>query len=331
MPQSHAIRIHQTGGPDVLQYEVIDIASPGPGEVQIRHKAIGLNFTDVHHRTGRYPVPSFPAVLGMEGVGVVEAVGDGVTEFEPGDRVAYAGASPWLQPGSYSDLRNLDAKWLVKIPEWLDFETAAAVFLKGLTVQYLLRGAFRVEKGMTILIHAVSGGVGLLMTQWAKHLGAVVIGTTSSEAKAHVARQNGADHVLVSTSDDVTAHVRALTGGVGVPVVYDSVGAATFEITLACLRKRGMAVCFGTASGPVPPLEIWRLNRLGSLYLTGAGLNDYISERAELLERAADLFDVLRTGAVKPSINQRYLLKEAAHAHRDLENRRTTGSSILIP
>jgi NADPH2:quinone reductase len=329
MPQSRAIRIHQTGGPEVLKYEVIEVAAPLPGEVQIRHKAIGLNFTDIHHRTGRYPVPGFPAVLGMEGVGVVEAVGAGVTEFEPGDRVAYAGASPWLQPGSYSDLRNIDSKWLVKIPDWLDFESAAAAFLKGLTAQYLLRGAFRVQKGMTILIHAVSGGVGLLMTQWAKHLGAVVIGTASSEAKADAARQNGADHVLLSTSDDVAARVRALTGGLGVAAVYDSVGAATFEITLACLRKRGMAVCFGTASGPVPPLEIWRLNRMGSLYITGAGLNDYISDRAELLERAADLFEVLKSGAVKASINQRYRLEDAAHAHHDLESRRTTGSSIL--
>jgi NADPH2:quinone reductase len=330
MSQSRAIRIHQNGDPEVLQLEEIEVLPPGPGEVLVRNKAVGLNFTDIHHRTGRYPVAALPAVLGMEAAGIVEAVGAGITEFKPGDRVAYGGASPWLQPGSYSDLRNIDPKWLVKIPDWLDYETAAAVFLKGLTAQYLLRGAFRVQPGMTILIHAVAGGVGLLMNQWAKHLGAIVIGTTSSLKKAEIARQNGADHILLSTSDDIAASVRELTGGLGVPVVYDSIGAATFETTLSCLRKRGTAVCFGSASGPVPPFEIWRLNRMGSLFLTGAGLNDYISERSELLERAAELFDVLQSGAVKVAIHQRYALADAAQAHRDLEARRTTGSSIIL-
>jgi NADPH2:quinone reductase len=331
MALSMAVRIHQTGGPEELKFEAIGVNAPGPDQVLIRHKAIGLNFTDLHHRTGRYPGPGLPMVIGMEGAGVVEAVGANVTEFKSGDRVAYGGASPKLSPGSYCELRVMDPKWLVKIPDWLDFETAAAVILKGLTAQYLLRGAYRVQKGQTILIHAVAGGVGQLMSQWAKHLGATVIGTTTSPDKVETALANGCDHVLVSTQEDVVAQVKELTGGEGVPVVYDSVGAATFETTLACLRPRGMAVCFGTASGPVPPLEIFRLNRMGSLYLTGAGLSDYIHIRSELLERAADLFDVLKSGAVKVSIHQRYRLADVAQAHIDLASRKTIGSSIILP
>jgi NADPH2:quinone reductase len=331
MAHSKAIRIHKTGGPEELKYETIEVGAPGPDQVLVRHMAIGLNFTDLHHRTGRYPGPGLPMVIGMEAAGIIEEVGANISEFKAGDRVAYGGASPKLSPGSYCELRIMDPKWLVKIPDWLDYETAAAVILKGLTAQYLLRGAYVVQKGQTILIHAVAGGVGQLMSQWARHLGAVVIGTTTSPEKVEVARANGCDHVLISTQEDVVARVRELTNGEGVPVVYDSVGAATFETTLACLRTRGMAVCFGTASGPVPPLEIFRLNRMGSLYLTGAGLSDYIHIRSELLERANDLFATLKSGAIKVSIHHRYQLADAAQAHIDLASRKTVGSSILLP
>ena len=330
MALSHAIRIHKNGGPEELKYETIEVGAPGPEQVLVRHMAIGLNFTDLHHRTGRYPGPGMPLVIGMEASGVVEEVGANITEFKPGDRIAYGGASPRLSPGSYTELRIMDPKWLVKIPDWLDYETASAVMLKGLTAQYLLRGAYHVQKGEKILIHAVAGGVGLLMSQWAKHLGATVIGTTSSPEKAEMARAHGCEYPLLSTKDDIVARVRELSGGEGLPVVYDAVGASTFEITLACLRPRGMAVCFGTASGPVPPLEIFRLNRMGSLYLTGAGLADYINIRSELLERANHLFEVLKSGAVKVSINQRYQLADVAQAHRDLESRKTMGSSVIL-
>jgi NADPH2:quinone reductase len=330
MAASRAIRIHKTGGPEELIYETIEVGDPGPDEVLVRHKAAGLNFTDLHHRTGRYPVATLPTAIGMEGAGVIEAVGSNITEFKKGDRVAYGGASPKLQPGSYTELRVMNTTYLVKIPDWLDFETAAAVMLKGLTAQYLLRGAYPVQKGQTILIHAAAGGVGLLMSQWAKHLGATVIGTTTSPEKVAVAKENGCDHVLISTQEDVAARVREITGGAGVPVAYDSVGAATIEATLASLKVRGTAVCFGSASGPVPPLDIFRLNRMGSLYLTGAGLSDYISVRAELLQRAAELFDVLKSGGVKVQINQRYQLKDAAQAHIDLAGRKNTGSSVLL-
>ena len=330
MALSQAIRIHKIGGPEELKYETIDVGAPGPDQVLVRHKAIGLNFTDLHHRAGRYPGPGLPMVLGMEASGVVEEVGANITEFRPGDRIAYGGASPRLAPGSYSELRIMDPKWLVKIPDWLDYETAAAVFLKGVTAQYLLRGAYRVQKGEAILIHAVAGGVGLIMSQWARHLGATVIGTVSSPEKAEMASAHGCQYPLLSTTEDIVARVRELNGGEGLPVVYDSVGASTFEITLACLRPRGTAVCFGSASGPVPPLEIWRLNRMGSLYLTGAGLADYIHIRTELLERANELFDVLKSGAVRVSINQRYKLADVAQAHRDLESRRTMGSSVIL-
>jgi NADPH:quinone reductase len=331
MPLSNAVRIHKTGGPEELKYETVEVGEPGPDQVLVRHKAIGLNFTDLHHRTGRYPGPVLPMVIGMEGAGTVEAVGGHITEFKVGDRVVYGGASPKLSPGSYCELRIMDPKWLVKIPDWLDYETAAAVFLKGLTAQYLLRGAYHVRTGQTILIHAVAGGVGQLMSQWAHHLGAIVIGTTTSPQKAEAALAHHTDHVIISTQEDVVARVKELTNGEGVPVVYDSVGAATFETTLACLSSRGMAVSFGTASGPVPPLDIFRLNRMGSLYVTGAGLSDYIHIRSELLERANDLFDVLKSGAIKVSISQRYQLSDVARAHIDIASRKTVGSSIILP
>jgi NADPH2:quinone reductase len=328
---SRAVRIHKNGGPEELQLDVVDVGHPGPDEVLVRHTAIGVNFTDIHHRTGRYPGPGFPLTLGMEAAGRIEEVGANVRDFAAGDRVAYGGATPSLSPGAYCELRIMTPRWLIKLPDWVDDETAAASYLKGITAQYLIRGAYRVSRGETILIHAAAGGVGTIMSQWARHLGATVIGTVSSDEKATQALANGCDHAIVSTREDVAARVRELTNGAGVPVVYDSVGAATFEISLKCVRRRGMVVCFGSASGPVPPFDIFRLNRMGSLYLTGAGFADYTAERSELLERAGELFEVLKTGAVKVQVNQRYALADAAQAHRDLEGRRTTGSSVILP
>ncbi len=331
MAGSHAVRIHKNGGPDELRYELVEVGYPGPDEVLVRHTAIGLNFTDIHHRTGRYPGPGFPLTLGMEAAGVVQEVGANVREFGAGDRVVYGGATPSLSPGAYCELRIMDPKRLVKIPDFIDDETAAAAYLKGITAQYLIRGAYRISRGETILVHAAAGGVGLIMCQWATHLGATVIGSVSSDEKAALASANGCAHPIVSTREDVVARVRELTGGAGVPVVFDSVGAATFEISLRSVRRRGMVVCFGSASGPVPPFDIFRLNRMGSLYVTGAGFADYTAERAELLERAAELFEVLRTGAVKIRVNQRYRLADAARAHEDLQGRATMGSSVILP
>jgi NADPH2:quinone reductase len=248
-----------------------------------------------------------------------------------GDRVAYGGASPDLAPGAYCQSRIMSPGRLVKLPDWLDDETAAAVFLKGLTAQYLIRSAYPVRAGQTILIHAAAGGVGLLMCQWAQHLWATVIGTVSSPGKAALVREHGCDHPIISSQEDVAAYVGRLTHRAGVPVVYDSVGASSFEISLSCLQRRGMLVSFGSASGPVPPLDLFRLNRMGSLYVTSAGLADYISTRAELLQRANDLFEMLETGAVRVEIHQRYPLADVASAHRDLEGRRTMGSSIILP
>jgi NADPH2:quinone reductase len=326
MPRVNAVRVHRNGGPDALRYEPIELGDPVPGEARVRHTAIGLNFTDVHHRTGRYPLP-LPHVIGMEAAGVVEAVGEGVSEVKAGDRVAYAAD----RPRAYAEATVMPAWRLLKLPDSIDDETGAAVVLKGLTAQYLVRGAYPVQAGETILIHAVAGGVGLIMCQWARHLGARVIGTVSTEEKAELARQNGCDHPIVYTREDVVARVRELTNGAGLPVVYDGVGAATFEQSLKCLRRRGLAVCYGSASGVIPPFDLFRLNRMGSLYVTSAGLADYTHDRAELLERAADLFGAVASGAVRVEVRQRYPLAEAARAHRDLEARRTIGSSILLP
>jgi NADPH2:quinone reductase len=331
MAASRAIRIHKNGGPEELRLETVEVGEPGPGEVRLRHTAIGLNFTDIHHRTGRYPGPGFPLTLGMEAAAVVERAGAEVRGVKVGDRVAYGGASPGLSPGAYCELRIMDPARLVNVPAWIDDETAAAVLLKGLTAQYLIRSAYRVQSGQTILVHAAAGGVGLLLCQWARHLGATVIGVTSSPEKAALVREHGASHVVLSTSEKVVAEVRELTGGRGVPVVFDSVGASTFESSLACLSRRGMLVSFGSSSGPVPPLDIFRLNRMGSLYLTSAGFADYTADRSELLARAEELFDVVRSRAVRVTIGQRYSLTDAATAHRDLQERRTKGSSVLIP
>jgi len=264
--------------------------------VRVRHTAVGLNFTDIHHRTGRYPGPGFPLVLGMEAVGVVDEVGTNVRDLRVGDRVAYAGASPSLAPGAYTQLRIMNPARLVHVPDWIDDETAAAVILKGLTAQYLLHGAYHVRAGDTVLVHAAAGGVGLILCQWAHHLGATVIGTASTKEKAAIALAHGCDHAIVSTEEDTAARVRALTNGRGVSVVYDSVGASTFETSLSSLRRRGTLVSFGSSSGAVPPFDIFRLNRMGSLTLTGGGLADYISNRDELLERARSVFE-----AVKPA------------------------------
>ncbi len=327
MPQVNAIRIHRHGGPEELRYEAVEVGEPGPGEARVRHTAIGLNFTDIHHRTGRYPLTPLPHVIGMEAAGVVEAVGEGVSEVKPGDRVAYAAD----KPRAYAQGTVMPAWRLLKLPEAIDDETAAALMVKGLTAQYLLRAAYPIRAGETILIHAAAGGLGLIMCQWARHLGARVIGTTSTEAKAALARQNGCDHTILYTREDVTARVRELSGGAGLPVVYDGVGASTFEQSLRCLRRRGFVVSYGSASGVIPPFDLFRLNRMGSLYVTSAGLADYTHTRSELEERANDLFTVVQSGALHVEVRQRYPLAEAARAHRDLEARRTIGSSILLP
>jgi NADPH2:quinone reductase len=323
----HAIRSHKNGGPEELRYEEVEVGAPGPGEARVRHTAIGLNFTDIHHRTGRYPVAQFPHVIGMEAAGVVEAVGPGVTEVRPGDRVAYASD----KPRAYAQATVMPAARLVKLPDFIDDETAAAVMLKGLTAQYLLRGAYRVSAGETILVQAAAGGLGLIMCQWARHLGAHVIGTVSTAEKAELAKANGCEHPIIYTREDVVARVHELTGGAGLPVVYDGVGGSTYEMSLQCLRRRGLCVFYGSAGGVIPPFDLWRLNRMGSLYVTFTGLAHYVYTREELLERAADLFAVIKSEAVKVSIHQRYKLADAAKAHRDLEARRTVGSSILVP
>ena len=327
MSRINAVRIHKNGGPEELRYEEVEVGEPGPGEARVRHTAIGLNFTDIHHRTGRYPVAQLPHVIGMEAAGVVEAVGDGVSAVRPGDRVAYASD----KPRTYSQATVMPIARLVKLPEFIDDETAAAVILKGLTAQYLIRSSYPVKAGESILIQAAAGGVGLIMCQWAHHLGARVIGTVSTAEKAALAKANGCEHPIVYTQEDVVARVRALTDGVGLPVVYDGVGGSTFELSLQCLRRRGLAVFYGSAGGVIPPFDLWRLNRMGSLYVTYAGLADYLYDRNEMLERAADLFAVIKSGAVRISIKQRYPLAEAARAHRDLETRHTVGSSILLP
>lgn len=327
MTRVHAIRVHRTGGPEELHYEEVDLGTPGPGEALVRHTAIGLNFTDIHFRTGRYPLPSLPHVIGMEAAGVVEAVGAGVTEVSAGDRVCYASE----KPRAYAQAVVMPVMRLIRIPGWMDDETAAACILKGLTAQYLIRGAYPVQAGETILIQAAAGGVGLIMCQWAHHLGATVIGTVSTAEKAALARQNGCDHTILYTREDVVATVKDLTGGKGLPVVFDGVGGPTIEASLKCLRRRGTCVSYGTAGGPIPPFDLFRLNRMGSLYFTSAGLADYIAERSEMMRRAEDLFGVMRSGAVQVKVSARYRLADAAQAQRDLEARKTVGSVVLVP
>lgn len=325
---AHAIRFHETGGPEVLRWEAVEVGEAGvpAGQVRLRQHAVGLNYIDTYHRTGLYPVP-LPSGLGVEAAGVVEAVGDGVTDFVPGDRVAYAGGPL----GAYAEVRDFPADRLVRLPDAISFEQGAAVMLQGLTAQYLLRQTYRVQAGDTILIHAAAGGVGLLVCQWAKALGATVIGTVGSEAKAELARANGCDHPILYKQEDFAARVREITGGEGVPVVYDSIGKDTFNASLDCLRPLGTMVLFGAASGPVPPFDIGVLAQKGSLFLTRPTLFSYAAKRDALLAMADDLFAVLADGRVRIQVGQRYPLREAAQAHRDLEARNTTGSTILLP
>lgn len=322
-----AIRIHETGGPEALCWEEIAVGDPGPGEVRLRQTAVGLNYIDTYHRNGLYPVPSLPSGLGLEGAGVVEAVGENVAEIQAGDRVAYA--SPPV--GAYAEARLMPADRLVKLPDAIDDQTAAAMMLQGMTVQYLLRRTYRVQAGDTILLHAAAGGVGLIACQWAHHLGATVIGTVGSEEKAELARAHGCDHAILYTQENFVDRVKGITGGEGVAVVYDSVGKDTFRRSLDCLRRLGMLVSFGNASGPPPAIEPALLGAKGSLFLTRPSLMDYTARREDLVASAQDLFEVVIGGAVKIEVRQTYPLSEAARAHRDLEARRTTGSTVLIP
>jgi len=325
-----AIRFHKTGGPEVLEWENISVPDPGPGEVLLRHKAIGLNFIDTYHRTGLYPLPlpaGLGSGLGMEAAGVVEAIGNGVTDLKKGDRVAYAA----MPPGAYAEQRLFKADQLVPLPDNIDDKTAAAAMLKGMTAEYLLRRTFPVKPGMTVLIHAAAGGVGLIACQWARHLGATVIGTVGSTEKAELARKHGCKHIILYRDEDIAARVRDITDGQGVPVVYDSVGKDTFEASLDCLQPRGMMVSYGNASGPAPPVEPAVLAAKGSLFLTRPTLMHYNISRDDLLASAAALFDVMGSGAVRVEIHQEYELADAATAHRDLEARRTTGASVLVP
>ena len=326
-----AVRVHEYGGPEKLRYEEIELGEPGPGEAYVRHTAIGLNFADTHNREGRYPLPSLPHVLGGEAAGVVEAVGPGVTEVKVGDRVAYAAGGPAFPPGAYAEARLFDASRLVVLPDEIDDVTAAGMIVKGLTAQYLLKSVYPVGPGDTIVVHAAAGGVGLILSQWAAYLGARVIGVVSSPEKAKLALENGCRHALVPAREDVAARARQLTAGEGVPVVFDAVGRDTFDTSLACLRPRGTMVSFGTASGPVPPFDLFRLNQMGSLSITSAAFAWFVRSRPELLSRAADLIDVVLRGAVRIQVNQTFRLADAADAHRALESRRTQGASVLIP
>jgi NADPH2:quinone reductase len=322
-----AIRIHEYGGPEVLRWEEVEVGDPAPGQLRVRQAAVGLNYIDVYHRTGLYPLPSLPWTLGMEGAGQVEAVGEGVAEFKVGDRVAYA--SPPV--GAYAEVRLISADRVVALPNAIDDRTAAAMMLQGMTAQYLLRRTYRVQAGDTILLHAAAGGVGLIASQWARHLGATVIGTVGSDEKAELARAHGCHHVIVYSRENFVERVCEITDGQGVAVVYDSVGQATFMGSLDCLRPLGMMVSFGNASGAVPPFEPGILAAKGSLFLTRPSLMHYTAKRADLLASAAELFEVVGGGAVKIEVRQTYPLAETAQAHRDLEARKTTGSTVLLP
>lgn len=323
----NAIIMENTGGPEVLRWKEHDPGKPETGEVLLRHEAIGLNFIDVYHRTGLYPLPSLPAIPGMEGAGVIEAVGEGVTEFTPGDRVAYAG----VPPGAYAQVRKIPAHRLVTLPERISFQQAAAMMLQGMTARYLLHGCYKVQNGDWILVHAAAGGVGTIACQWAKYLGATVIGTVGSAAKAELSRSHGCDHPINYTEENFVERVNEITQGRGVDVVYDSIGQATFMNSLDCLRPLGMMVSFGQASGPIPPVDIAVLAAKGSLFLTRPSLMAYTERREDLLAHAQDLFEVVDNGAVKIEVRQTYALRDAAQAHRDLENRKTTGSTIFTP
>jgi len=322
MPQ--VVRLHRYGGPEVLSLEQFEPTAPAPDEVQIRHTAIGLNYIDVYDRTGLYATP-LPGVLGREAAGVITAIGRRVRGFRKGDRVAY------VHPGAYCDMRNVAARHVVKVPAGISDSEAAALMLKGLTAQYLLRRTYRVQRADPILVHAAAGGVGLILSQWARALGAMVIGVVGSDAKAELARKNGCRHVLISGRDEIVASVKRLTKGAGVAVVYDSVGKDTFMESLDCLRPLGMMVSYGNASGPPPPVSPLELGKRGSLYLTRPSLFAYVPTRALLEKAARELFAMVRSRKVRIRIGQTYPLSEAAQAHRDLEARATTGSTVLLP
>lgn len=324
---SKAIRIHRPGGPDEMVWEEVQVGEPGPGQALLRQTAVGLNYIDVYHRTGLYPLPAMPAVLGMEAAAVVEAVGEGVTDVTAGQRVAYA--SP--PPGSYAERRLMPADRLVPLPDSIDDRQAAAMMLQGMTAQYLLRRTYRVQPGDAILVHAAAGGVGTILCQWGRYLGATVIGTVGSDAKAEIARANGCHHVINYAREAFAPRVRELTGGEGVAVVYDGVGKTTFDGSLDSLRMLGMLVSYGNASGPVPPFEPAILSQKGSLFFTRPTLMNYTAKTTDLRASAAELFEVVAGGHVKITVSQTYPLAEAAQAHRDLEARKTTGSTVLLP
>jgi NADPH:quinone reductase len=320
-----AIRIHSPGGPEMMKWEDVPRPEPCPGEALIKQEAVGLNYIDVYFRSGLYKAPTMPLIIGQEGAGTVIAVGQGVTNVKPGDRVAYAGAL-----GGYATERAISADRLVKLPNAIDFKTAAAMMLQGMTAQYLVRRTYPVKSGETIVVHAAAGGVGLILCQWAKHLGATVIGVVSTEQKAELARSHGAAHTVVGHGN-LVAEVKRITGGAMVPVVYDSVGKDTWNTSLDCLAPLGLMVSYGNASGPVPPVDISILSAKGSLYVTRPNLATYTAKRADLERVAGDLFDVVTKGAVKIEVNQTFPLKDAAAAHIALESRKTTGSTVLLP
>jgi len=321
-----AIQIPEYGGPEVLSYAEVEVSPPGTGEVRVRHHAIGVNYIDTYFRSGQYQAPSLPFVPGNEGAGVVVAVGDGATGFQPGERVAYAGAL-----GSYAEERNIPAQFLVKLTDNISDETAAAMMLKGLTAQYLLRRTYRVEPGFTVLFHAAAGGVGLIACQWAKHLGCTVIGTVGSQEKADLARSNGCDHVILYRREDFVARVKEITGGAGCEVVYDGVGRDTFPASLDCLKPFGMFVSFGASSGPIDAFDIGILAKKGSLYATRPTLFTHIARRETLDQMAAELFEVVSSGTVTIPVHHRASLSDAAEVHRALEGRQTTGATVMTP
>jgi NADPH2:quinone reductase len=320
-----AVRFHKTGGPEVLVYDDVEVGAPGEGQARVKHNAIGLNFIDTYHRSGLYPLP-LPSGLGLEGAGVVEAVGPGVDYLKAGDRVAYAGGPP----GSYSEVRIAPADRLVKIPDGITDTQAAAMMLKGLTVQYLIRSTFRVQAGQTVLFHAAAGGVGLIAGQWLKSLGVTTIGTVGSDEKAKLARAHGYDHTIVYTRENFAERVKEITGGAKLPVVFDSVGKDTFMGSLDCLQPRGLLAVFGNGSGPVAGFDLNLLSK-GSFYVTRPTLMTYTAKRADLVAAADELFAVVKSGKVKIEVNQTFALKDARQAHADLEARKTTGSTVLIP
>jgi NADPH2:quinone reductase len=322
-----AIRIHEQGPPEVMKWEEVELPPPGAGEVRMRHEVVGLNYIDTYHRSGVYKIP-LPSGIGSEGAGVVEAAGDGVTELKPGDRVTYAVGAPLLPVGSYSAARNIPAARLVKIPDGITSETAAAMMLKGMTVCYLVKRTYAVKSGDTVLFHAAAGGVGLIACQWLKALGVTMIGTAGSDEKCELAKAHGAHYCINYKTEDFVARVKDITGGKGVPVVYDSVGKDTFDKSLECLSMFGMMVTFGNSSGPVPPVNL-AAQLKGHLFATRPSLGPYTVSRQDLLALASDLFDIVKAGKVKVDVNQRYPLKDAVQAHKDLESRKTTGSTVL--